>query len=218
LNIERVPPAEWPQRLAPEWGRLLEEASAPEVFLSPEWIIAWTRHYGDGREALLVTGRDASGTLVGLAPFYRRRLGPGVLSGPRVLSFLGDEGVGSEYLGVLARKDAEEEFLPELARFLEGEWALADLRGLSEKHPSTDRLIRLFGAGAPDRIHRERQPCSAIRLPRDYETYLSSLAAKFRTTVRYRTNKLMKNFKVTLLRTVRRDELEGHLERFFEMH
>jgi len=218
LNIERVPPAEWPHRLLPEWSRLLDEASESEIFLSPEWIIAWMRHYGDEREALLITARDESGTLVGLAPFYRRRLGPGVLSRSLVLSFLGDEGVGSEYLGILARKAAEEEFLSALTRVMEGEWALADLRGLRENHPSADLLIRLFGARAPDRVHRERHPCSSVPLPGDYEAYLNSLPTKFRTTVRYRTNKLTKNFKVRLLRTGREEELDGHLERLFEMH
>ena len=81
MNIERVPPADWPHRLLPEWSSLLDGASGPEAFLSPEWIIAWTRHYGEEREALLITGRDEAGALVGLAPFYRRRLGPRVLSG-----------------------------------------------------------------------------------------------------------------------------------------
>src|SRR2546425_3615592 len=101
---------------------------------------------------------------------------------------------------------------------MEGEWALADLRGLRENHPSADLLIRLFGARAPDRVHRERHPCSSVPLPGDYEAYLNSLPTKFRTTVRYRTNKLTKNFKVRLLRTGREEELEGHLERLFEMH
>jgi CelD/BcsL family acetyltransferase involved in cellulose biosynthesis len=218
LKIDRVPAAEWPHRLFPEWSRLLDEASAPEVFLSPEWIIAWTRHFGDERAALLMTARNESGALVGLAPFYRRRLGPVALSGPRALSFLGDEGVGSEYLGILARKDVEEEFLSALAQAIEGEWALADLQGLREEGPTADLLIRLLGARAPGRIHRERNPCSSIRLPGDFETYLASLPTKFRTTIRYRTNKLTKNFSVKLIRTRREEELDGHLERFFEMH
>src|SRR5207247_7948043 len=136
-----------------EWSRLLDEASEPEVFLSPEWIIAWMRHYGGECEAFLITARDESGELVGLAPFYRRRLGPGALRGPRVLAFLGDEGVGSEYLGLLARKAAEETFLSALANEMKGQWALADLRGLKERHPTSDRLIKVLGAEAPDRIH-----------------------------------------------------------------
>ncbi len=209
---------DWQEGLLPEWSRLLDEATYPEIFLSPEWVIAWTRHFGDAREAFLVTARNDSGALVGLAPFYRRRLGPDALSGPLVLSFLGDEGVGSEYLGVLARKDTEREFLSALAREVEGEWALADLRGLRKDHPSTDLLIQFLGARAGDRIHRERIPCSSVRLPGDYESYLASLSSKFRATVRYRTNKLVKNFNVRLVRTSRGEEIDGHLGRFFEMH
>jgi CelD/BcsL family acetyltransferase involved in cellulose biosynthesis len=40
----------------------------------------------------------------------------------------------------------------------------------------------------------------------------------FRSTVRYRTNKLTKNYAVTLLRTKEPGEIEPHLDRLFEMH
>jgi CelD/BcsL family acetyltransferase involved in cellulose biosynthesis len=218
LRIERVDAADWRPSLLQEWSDLLDASSGPEIFLSPEWVVAWTRHFGANRESFLVTGRDDSGLLVGLAPLWRRRLGSDLLHGPRVVSFLGDEGVGSEYLGPLARSGAEQPFLSALARALEGEWTLADLRGLRESRPSTDLLVRLIGSRAPERIHRERRPCSSIPLPGSYEGYLASLPSKFRTTVRYRTNKLTKNFKVRLVRTDRQDQIEPHLERFFEMH
>jgi CelD/BcsL family acetyltransferase involved in cellulose biosynthesis len=218
LRIERVTPDRWREPLLSEWSRLLEEASEPSVFLCHEWIAAWQQHFAPGREAFLVTGRDDSGTLVGLAPFQRRRLGPSLLGGPRVLCLLADEGVGSEYLGVLARRGTEADFTAALAREMEGEWALADLKGLRVGLPGTDLLIRALGSRAADRIHLERHPCSAIQLPGDYEAYLASLPTKFRTTVRYRTNKLVKNFQVRLIRTSREEELDSHLERFFEMH
>ncbi len=216
MKLQRIPPADWNDALVSEWSRLLDGAAQPEVFLSPEWVVAWAKHFGGRHEALLLAARDDSGTLLGLAPFYWRRLGP--LPGPRILSFLGDHGVGSEYLGILARRDSEEEFVRALASDLEGAWALADLRGLRDHHPTTERLVGLLGARAPGRVHRERHPCSSILLPGDYETYLKTLASKFRTTVRYRTNKLTKGFSVRLLRTGREEELEGHLNRFFEMH
>jgi CelD/BcsL family acetyltransferase involved in cellulose biosynthesis len=67
-------------------------------------------------------------------------------------------------------------------------------------------------------LYQERRPCSLIPLTHDYESYLSSLSRKFRGTIRYRTNKLTKNFHVNLLRTTREEEIEPHLERFFAMH
>jgi len=218
LKIERVPPPQWGERLLPEWNRLLGEASEPSVFLSPDWVIAWQRHFGPDREAFLLTARDESGNLAGLAPLYRRRLGPQVLRGPRVLSFLGDEGVGSEYLGILARRGSERAVVSALAQDLEGEWVLADLRGLRTGFPGTDLMISALGAQSPDRVHRERHPCSSIPLPGDYEAYLAFLHPKFRTAIRHRTKRLAKNFAVRLILTTRQEELEGHLGRFFEMH
>lgn len=188
------------------------------MFLSPEWQIAWQRHFGGPHEAFAVAGRDESGRLIGLAALYGRRLGPAALRGPRVLSFVGDEGVGSEYLGFLSRPAAEQEFALALAGEVKGDWALADFRSLREDLPRTGLLLDAFASRAPGRIHRERSACSSIPLPGDYEAYLASLATKFRTTVRYRTNKLVKNFRVRLVRTDRQEELKAHLVRFFEMH
>ena len=209
---------EWSQRFRDEWSGLLDQASQSEVFLSPEWITAWMTHFGGGLEAFLHIARDTSGVLVGLAPLYRRRPGPIALQRHPALALMGDEGVGSEYLGILARKEAEHEFISALSRLLEGGWSLADLRGLRQDHPGTEWLIQNLGSRAPARIHRERHPCSSIPLTDDYESYLASLGAKFRTTVRYRTNKLTKSFRVNLLRTAREDEIDAHLERFFAMH
>jgi CelD/BcsL family acetyltransferase involved in cellulose biosynthesis len=126
--------------------------------------------------------------------------------------------VGSEYLGILARYGSEPEFVRSLARELAGQWTLADLRGLREGFRNSDLIPEAFGSRAPARIHRERHPCSALRLPADYEEFLASLASKFRTTLRYRTNKLVKNFDVKLVRTLREEELDDHLARLFDMH
>jgi CelD/BcsL family acetyltransferase involved in cellulose biosynthesis len=218
LKIEKVPFPEWENRLLPEWGTLLEDAAEPSIFLSPEWIIVWQRHFGAGVEPFLLIARDPSGRLSGLAPLCRRRLRPAGLSGPHLLSFLSAEGVGSEYLGVLARPGSEAEFVRSVARELADQWTLADLRGLREGTRSSELIPAAFGSRAPGRIHRERHPCSVLRLPADYEEFLTSLASKFRTTLRYRTNKLVKNFDVKLVRTLREEELDGQLARLFEMH
>jgi len=124
LKIERISAADWREPFQSEWSGLLDEVQGPSVFLSPEWLVPWQRHFGGDVEAFVVTGRDDSGRLIGLAPFYRRRLGWAGLRGPRVLSFLGDEVAGSEYLGILARRGAEREFISRLGRELEGEWMI----------------------------------------------------------------------------------------------
>jgi CelD/BcsL family acetyltransferase involved in cellulose biosynthesis len=131
---------------------------------------------------------------------------------------MGDVGVGSEYLGVLARREEVEAVVSALSSHLRGSWSLADLRGLREDSFSARLLAQALSGPAPDRLHRERHPCSCAPLPGDYEAYLASLPQKFRSTLRYRTNKLVKNFQVRLLRTRNEHEIEPHLARFFDMH
>ena len=200
------------------WSGLLEQASEPSIFLSPEWIRAWWGAYGGGHEARLWAARDAKGELWGLAPLYVRRVRLAGLVNARVIGVMGDEGVGSEYLGLLVRPGREAEFLSALAEVMAGDWAVLDFRGLPEEGALARLIPEILGARARERIHCERHPCARVLLPDDYETYLRTLKPKFRSTLRYRTNKLLKNYAVRLLRTSREEELGAHLDRFFAMH
>src|SRR5207249_6418186 len=94
------------------------EAADPAIFLSFPWIDAWWRHFGGGSRPRLVTVWDDGGNLQGLAPLYARQLRLAGLPGPRVLRLMGDEGVGSEYLGFLLRRDVQEDVLRRLAEHL----------------------------------------------------------------------------------------------------
>jgi len=217
VRIEEIAPPSWRERLGGAWDRLLLESSDPTIFLSFPWIESWWRNFGSRLEPRLLALWDESGHLRGLAPLYVRRLGAG-RGGPRMLCVMGDEGVGSEYLGILARREEVDTVVSTLSSHLRGSWSLADLRGLREDSSSAGALTRALSQEAPGRVHFERYPCSCIPLPDDYETYLASLPQKFRSTLRYRTNKLVKNFQVRLLRTREESEIAPHLSRFFEMH
>jgi CelD/BcsL family acetyltransferase involved in cellulose biosynthesis len=217
LELKVIPPEHW-EEIFPHWEELSQTSVEPAVFLSPFWIASWWRHFSEERQPYMLAAWEA-GRLCGLAPFYFRRISsPTVKQGASVLSFMGDEGVGSEYLGLLVLPGYEEEFLLAISEWLRGQWAMADLHGLRERGSLSSKIAKVLGASAPGRVHQERCPCSLIPLPRDYESYLASLSQKFRGTIRYRTNKLVKNFQVRLLRTTREEEIEPHLERFFAMH
>ncbi len=218
MRSEEIAPTLWPERLGAEWESLLSDAADSTIFLSPPWIAAWWRHFGASLNPRMIAVWDEEGSLCALAPLYTRPLRLAGLPGPVVLGMMGDEGVGTEYLGVLLRRGREEQALGAAAKHLKEGWSLVDFRGLREDMPSTQAALRMLTAVSPGRVHRERHPCSMIELPRDYEVYLGSLPQKFRSTVRYRTNKLMKNFTVRMIRTVRDDELASHLDRFFAMH
>ncbi len=217
MQVRLIPPSDW-QLLVPQWERLLATAAERTIFLSPGWIIPWWRHFGNGAQPLLFSGWDDAGELCALAPFHLRPLWTSkFVRGPATLGFLADQEVGSEYLGLLVAPGREQRFLQALQSHLQGRWVLADLQGIR-----TDAIIgrELTEAliASPRRTYRERHPCSSIPLPDNFETYLASLEQKFRSAVRYRTNKLTKNFCVRLIRTSQPEEIEPHLLRFFAMH
>ena len=130
------------------WSGLLEQASEPSIFLSPEWIRAWWGAYGGGHEARLWAARDAKGELCGLAPLYVRRVRLAGLVNARVIGVMGDEGVGSEYLGLLVRPGREAEFLSALAEVLAGDWAVLDFHGLPEGGALARLIPEILGARA----------------------------------------------------------------------
>lgn len=53
-----------------EWQRLFDRCPQATPFQSPDWAIAWWRHYGEG--VLLSWAIRAAGRLVGVAPLYIR--------------------------------------------------------------------------------------------------------------------------------------------------
>src|SRR5919109_3520965 len=68
LEIEEVTTIEALEKLRPDWYALWVRCPTATPFQSPEWLIPWWRHIGEG-ELWTLTLRDR-GYLVGLAPFY----------------------------------------------------------------------------------------------------------------------------------------------------
>src|SRR2546425_1241341 len=75
-----------------DWNRLVDQLEVPSPFQTWEWNRAWWNHFGDGR-ALLILEFLQAGRVIGIAPFFRRRLGTPAL-GLSMLLPLGWEGNG----------------------------------------------------------------------------------------------------------------------------
>lgn len=85
------------KELAEEWSLLAQRSG--NVFATPEWIAAWWRHFGGGRELVLTGCRDVEGRLVAVLPLYVWRRRP-----LRILRFVG-HGPGDELGPVCAPED-----------------------------------------------------------------------------------------------------------------
>src|SRR4051812_10674598 len=87
--------AEW-ERLAPEWGWLVDACPDATPFQRPEWLLSWWRHWGSG-ELFVLTFRHQQ-KLIGLLPMFIHDW-----QGKRQVTLAGN-GV-TDYLGLVALPD-----------------------------------------------------------------------------------------------------------------
>jgi len=70
LLAEAITDAAALERLRPAWQALWRQAPEATPFQSPEWLIPWWRHVGEGELLTLAIRRPPAEALVGLVPLY----------------------------------------------------------------------------------------------------------------------------------------------------
>jgi CelD/BcsL family acetyltransferase involved in cellulose biosynthesis len=188
LSLEVVRDPAQLDALADPWLALLGQSASNEPMLSPAWLLPWWRIYGNRHELALGLFRDGE-RVVGLAPLLRRRYWhwPGLPF--RRLELLGadvdeEDGVGSDYLHLIAATGAEESvaaaFAAAVAHGAFGAWDELSLPNLGGGHPMTAHLIAAF------HHHELSAECVQITvaryvpLPATWEDYLKALDKKDR--------------------------------------
>ena len=164
-----------------EWKALNGRARAGNLFLGPEWLVPWWKHFGEGREQATICVREG-GRLIGLMPLFLERAR---LAGVEVrrLAFVGDGETGCDYLDVLAEPGREREVLDQcLARLLELPWDVCDLDGLWRESLTALQLVHRFppgkGGSGVLRDARLRFVCPHIPLTGTWEQYLEGLGRR----------------------------------------
>ncbi len=88
--------------LAPVWGVLLDPEHPGAAFRSYAWISAWWRHASSRLSPWVLVARDGA-RIAAILPMYAERT---ILGGTR-LRLMGDDIVGSDYVGVVAARGDE---------------------------------------------------------------------------------------------------------------
>ncbi|MFH1134709.1 MAG: GNAT family N-acetyltransferase [Pseudomonadota bacterium] len=133
--------------LAGEWDALAGAARPDNPFLSHDWLSCWWDIYGTGRDLALAVVRDGP-DLVGIAPLWSGRRGVSGVS-LDVLSYLGGDFGGAEYLDFIVLPGKEKVFFTALAGLL------AERSGLDrlclERHDASSRNQAYLKAALADR-------------------------------------------------------------------
>ena len=152
--------------LATEWSRLVERTKAGP-FLSPGWIDAWWRSYGEGRLQILAAYQDER--LAGVLPLrrYRGSLTSAANSETPFFGFLADNEIAGEQLA--------DSLFSQRARQIR----------LSLLHPGSRMLIQSPAARAGYRVVADSMQALPY-VPIDglsWDAYESALSKKFRSNL-----------------------------------
>lgn len=178
LTIERDPAIF--DSLQEEWNELAARGVSRTPFLRAEYQRSWWEHRGGGEwpeaELGVVVAREA-GRLVGLAPLFAATN----RDGWRALLLVGSIEI-SDYLDfVVARADVDAFCTALLERLAQPDvpaWEVLDLYNLPATSPTRAALGRAAAARGWHATEKTLEPCPAIPLPDDWETYLNTLVEK----------------------------------------
>lgn len=183
MNVERIDSLEQFEGIRDVWNRLLEASPAANVFLSWEWLYAWWKVYGAGKELYVLVARDGD-EVVGLAPFFRSRRSVPPL---KTLQFMASEpeDLGSDYLDLILHPQNPAETLAALLDYLEhnDDWDAIRLSEIPEASFTVEHLQQLWGDKYAC-LSRISQTCPYVKLPQTWDDFLYSIGARTRKNIR----------------------------------
>ncbi|HUJ25464.1 MAG TPA: GNAT family N-acetyltransferase [Myxococcales bacterium] len=202
-----------------EWRELNQRARAGNMFLGPEWLEPWWRHFGAGRDWQALCVREG-GRLIGLWPLFAESVRVGGVP-VRRLAFLGDGETGCDCLDLLAEPGREREVHQHALAALTGlPWDVCDLDGLWRESYTALQLAQAFAPGRATagvvRDARLRFVCPYIPLEGDYTGYLSGLGR--RENLKRREKWVAKQPGVSFSCAKSPDEAPRGMEDFLALH
>jgi CelD/BcsL family acetyltransferase involved in cellulose biosynthesis len=212
LEAEIVLEAAGLEALREDWRSLA--TACGNGFVTPEWYLAWLRHYGDEAAPRVVVVRETGGTLVGLLPLAVAPAGR-----KRALQFGGGT-LGDHFHPVGPEADrsrvaaAAGRALAERA----ADFELAVLHNVEAGAPWVGDLAGAWPKGLST-TWDSPQPLPYIPLQGlDWEAFLSGLSSGLRKALGYELRRLERSHDVAFRATLSAAELGEDMARFFRLH
>ena len=217
LNVIRTLPEL--KALKEEWNRLLLSSASHVPFLRHEYLVAWWEGMGGGEwgsgELFVVTGRDDSSELVGIAPLFSVSNS----DGEATLMLLGSVEI-SDYLDLIAAPETLHDFCSALLNFLgphgPGPGTRLDLYNLIDNSPTLPALKEAAAGLGLVIVEESLHRCPYIQLPGDWEAYLAGIDKKQRHEIRRKMRRAGEySLPVTCYLVEQRISLDQEIEELF---
>jgi CelD/BcsL family acetyltransferase involved in cellulose biosynthesis len=210
------------QALEPEWNVLLRASSASNVFLSWEWVSLWWNIYGRGSRLHILTARDATGALVGIAPLKRRGLGLFGVGLVDVAEFIGTGGeVTPERLDFIVRRGDEPVVTAALAEAVCRDRSLAgiDLRPFAGDSPNLPIVLEVFQRNRRTLLRTQRDSvCPVMALPPTWAEFLSSRSRNYRKKIGEYERRCARDFHAVVRLSATEAEVARDMSVLIDLH
>jgi CelD/BcsL family acetyltransferase involved in cellulose biosynthesis len=221
LRVEIVTDRRGLDALRPEWHELLCESASPNVFLTWEWIALWWDIYHGSSHLHVITVRDTTGRLVGLALFQRqvrRALG---LTGPVRLRFIGDGGdVTPEHLDVIAWRGWEEAVAKRVGESLSEDVSIAtiDLRPTPAASPLRRTLQSIFETQSGRVSCAHDSTCPILVLPDSVERFMAAQSSNYRKKIGEYERRCNRELHATVRRSASVEDVARDMATLVSLH
>jgi CelD/BcsL family acetyltransferase involved in cellulose biosynthesis len=178
--------------LQPEWNQLLALSGVGTIYLTWEYLFTWWKVYGEDHQLCVLTARDESGRLCGIAPMA---VGPGQCRRKllRHLTFMG--GIcdsTSECQDFIIHSERKDDIVAAFCRMMWDKsmptWDFLVLPAGFELSGTLRTARNQLGTRAKPEVQIREAPYAD--LPKTWEEYLKGRSPKFRSTIRNRLGKL----------------------------
>ncbi len=202
------------ERLGPEWDRLLAHSDADLYFLRNGWQRLWWRHFGHEYVLRVVTVRDSTGRLAGIAPLMARRHDP-----ESTLSFIGGSEV-ADYLDLIVDRAQAEETRRVLLEAVRAHlpWRTLDLHCLPEGSGTPAALDCVLGPQGIAIEHEIEDVSPTVELPGSWDGYLASLSKKDRHELRRKLRRAVDDLGASWRTVQTEQDLAPTIDAFIDLH
>lgn len=221
MNVRAITTTQEWDAIADSWDSLLSDSVTSNVFLTYDWMRTWWDYYGDNKAVIILIAEDKKG-ICGIAPLYiaKERTVFGIYE--KVIRFIGDEGVGSDFLEMIIHPRRLVDTITAIFEYLwkEIEWdrmCLQSVDGYSPCHTILFIKAERMGAVVRRNIHNI---CPVMVLPESLAEFNLQHDRGFKhTIVQKDLRNIKKDFPDIKFEDVGiDDDVSEYIEHFFALH
>jgi CelD/BcsL family acetyltransferase involved in cellulose biosynthesis len=221
LSIRVVENLEEFSSLKEYWRRLLSDSPSNNIFLTWEWASLWARHYL-GKNRLFILLACEGDEILGIAPFFVRKVRyHGILS-LRQVEFLGTGEVCSSYLDFIVRERNRRQVVQRVYDYLyteaRGSWDVLYLAEIPMESASIDHLYGRSGEEGRviEMVHHTA--CPMIRLTSSPQDFLNGISSNERYNLRRKIRRLQMLGPAEYYRASLNGDVQKEMDTFIRLH